>query len=223
MPRARRGRCGRGRLSERARRRARSASALLVGCSLAAAHARAERRLLGRRGAVGRDRRPAADRHPRRAAPGRLAAALLHAAARLDRRSPAAARRPRTRCRCCSRWPPSRSRSGAPGCVFGRRAAWIAAVLAALNPYLTQYAQETRMYSLVVLLSLLATCCSCAPTPPTSARRGGWPVRLRRRAGASRSTRTTGRCSSACRCSSPGSRCCLAPPPSGGRASSGTR
>jgi mannosyltransferase len=43
------------------------------------------------------------------------------------------------------------------GLVFGRRAAWIAAVLAALNPYLSQYGQETRMYSLVALLSLLAT------------------------------------------------------------------
>jgi mannosyltransferase len=38
---------------------------------------------------------------------------------------------------------------------FGRRAAWMAAVLAALNPFLTSYAQETRMYSMVVLLGLL--------------------------------------------------------------------
>jgi mannosyltransferase len=43
------------------------------------------------------------------------------------------------------------------GLSFGRRAAWCAAVLTALNPYLSQYAQETRMYSLVVLLSLLTT------------------------------------------------------------------
>src|SRR5215210_6275243 len=41
--------------------------------------------------------------------------------------------------------------------VFGLRAAWIAAVLAALNPYLSQYGQETRMYSLAALLSFLAT------------------------------------------------------------------
>ncbi len=41
--------------------------------------------------------------------------------------------------------------------MFGRRAAWFAAVLTTLNPYLSQYAQETRMYSLVVLLSMLAT------------------------------------------------------------------
>jgi mannosyltransferase len=39
---------------------------------------------------------------------------------------------------------------------YGPRAAWIAATLAALNPFLTSYAQETRMYSLVVLLGLLA-------------------------------------------------------------------
>lgn len=41
--------------------------------------------------------------------------------------------------------------------VFGRRAAWIAAAFAALNPFLTVYAQETRMYALIVLLSVLAT------------------------------------------------------------------
>ena len=41
--------------------------------------------------------------------------------------------------------------------LFGRWTGWIAAALAALNPFLTIYAQETRMYSLVILLSLLAT------------------------------------------------------------------
>jgi mannosyltransferase len=40
--------------------------------------------------------------------------------------------------------------------VFGRRAGWIAAALAAVNPFLTLYAQETRMYSLVILLSIVA-------------------------------------------------------------------
>jgi mannosyltransferase len=39
------------------------------------------------------------------------------------------------------------------------RAAWFAALLFAVNPFLTQYAQETRMYSLVVLLGVLA--CGC--------------------------------------------------------------
>ena len=40
--------------------------------------------------------------------------------------------------------------------VFGRRAGWIAAGLAALDPFLTAYAQETRMYTLVALLSIVA-------------------------------------------------------------------
>jgi mannosyltransferase len=37
--------------------------------------------------------------------------------------------------------------------LFGDRAAWIAALLAAVNPFITYYAQETRMYALLVLLS----------------------------------------------------------------------
>ncbi len=41
--------------------------------------------------------------------------------------------------------------------AFGVRAGWIAAALAALNPFLTQYAQETRMYALVILLSTIVT------------------------------------------------------------------
>jgi mannosyltransferase len=41
--------------------------------------------------------------------------------------------------------------------IFGPRAGWICAALAAVNPFLTAYAQETRMYTLVALLSLLAT------------------------------------------------------------------
>jgi mannosyltransferase len=39
---------------------------------------------------------------------------------------------------------------------FGARAGWIAAALCALNPFLTQYAQETRMYALVMLLGTVA-------------------------------------------------------------------
>ena len=39
---------------------------------------------------------------------------------------------------------------------FGARPAWVAAVLLALNPFMTSYAQETRMYALVVLLGTLA-------------------------------------------------------------------
>jgi mannosyltransferase len=37
--------------------------------------------------------------------------------------------------------------------LFGPRAGWIAALLAAMDPFLTYYAQETRMYALVALLS----------------------------------------------------------------------
>ncbi len=40
--------------------------------------------------------------------------------------------------------------------VGGARAGWLAALLAALNPFLTIYAQEARMYALVALLSVLA-------------------------------------------------------------------
>jgi mannosyltransferase len=39
--------------------------------------------------------------------------------------------------------------------LFGARAGWLGAALAAINPFLTFYAQETRMYSLVGLLGLL--------------------------------------------------------------------
>jgi mannosyltransferase len=43
--------------------------------------------------------------------------------------------------------------------LFGKRAGYIAAAMAALNPFLDAYAQETRMYSLLALLCLLATGC----------------------------------------------------------------
>ena len=39
--------------------------------------------------------------------------------------------------------------------LFGARAAWFTAVVAAVLPFLSYYAQETRMYSLVVLLSMI--------------------------------------------------------------------
>ena len=41
--------------------------------------------------------------------------------------------------------------------LFGRRAGLTCAALCAVNPFLTGYAQETRMYSLMLVLSLLAT------------------------------------------------------------------
>jgi hypothetical protein len=41
--------------------------------------------------------------------------------------------------------------------LFGRRTGWFLVALAAVNPFLAAYANETRMYSLVVLLSTLFT------------------------------------------------------------------
>jgi hypothetical protein len=41
--------------------------------------------------------------------------------------------------------------------LFGKRAGLICAALCAVNPFLTNYAQETRMYSLMLVLSLLTT------------------------------------------------------------------
>jgi mannosyltransferase len=40
--------------------------------------------------------------------------------------------------------------------IFGRRAGLVAATLAAVNPYLSTYAQEARMYTLLSLLGLVA-------------------------------------------------------------------
>jgi mannosyltransferase len=39
--------------------------------------------------------------------------------------------------------------------LFGDRAAWFVAVLVAINPFVTYFARETRMYSLVALLALV--------------------------------------------------------------------
>nr|MDQ3640403.1 glycosyltransferase family 39 protein [Actinomycetota bacterium] len=41
--------------------------------------------------------------------------------------------------------------------LFGRRAGWMAATLVAISPFLGSYANETRMYTLVALLGLVAT------------------------------------------------------------------
>jgi mannosyltransferase len=43
--------------------------------------------------------------------------------------------------------------------LFGRRAGYICAALFAFNGFLTSYAQETRMYALMIVLSLLLTAC----------------------------------------------------------------
>jgi mannosyltransferase len=57
--------------------------------------------------------------------------------------------------------------------LAGVRAGWLAAVAAAFLPFLTTYAQETRMYTLVGLLSLVATTCLLAIVVH---RRSGWWV-----------------------------------------------
>jgi mannosyltransferase len=62
--------------------------------------------------------------------------------------------------------------------LFGTAAGWLAAVLAATNPFLTQYAQEARMYALVALLGIVA-CTTFARAflrPETEARRRPWAL-----------------------------------------------
>lgn len=41
--------------------------------------------------------------------------------------------------------------------LFGHRVGWVAALLAAANPFLTYYGREARMYTLVAFLGILAT------------------------------------------------------------------
>jgi mannosyltransferase len=43
--------------------------------------------------------------------------------------------------------------------LFDKRTGWALAGLTAINPFLTSYAQETRMYALVILLGTLCTAC----------------------------------------------------------------
>jgi hypothetical protein len=62
------------------------------------------------------------------------------------------------------------------GLVFERRAAWFAALLTALNPFVSQYAQETRMYSLIVLLSMAATSLYLRAYTVDERPARGWPV-----------------------------------------------
>ena len=59
--------------------------------------------------------------------------------------------------------------------LLGTRTAWIAAVLTATNPYLTQYAQEARMYALVAVLSLVACACLGRALAPEAAERDRRP------------------------------------------------
>ncbi len=64
--------------------------------------------------------------------------------------------------------------------LFGTRAGWMAAVLAATNPFLTEYAQEARMYALCALLAMVACGAfgkAIIADAPASARRP-WAVAL---------------------------------------------
>ncbi len=164
----------------------------------AAAHDRARDRLLDRRGPVGRDRRPPA---------------------RATSRSRCArtARRRCTTC-CCTSGSTSRAAREAgvrglsllfallaiPAVVLGRarsiwgtiKAAWFAAVLMAFNPFLAQYAQEARMYSLVALLAIPATTCFIRAYALDAPSRDGPGSPASRSRSRSRSTPTTGRSSS---------------------------
>src|SRR3954462_9302319 len=54
------------------------------------------------------------------------------------------------------------------------RAAWISAILMAFNPFLSQYAQEARMYSLVALLAIPATACFLRAYALDEPRRKPW-------------------------------------------------
>ena len=74
------------------------------------------------------------------------------------------------------------------------RAAWIAALLATLNPFLTYYAQETRMYALVALLSTLVDGDLRRGLRRSASAR--WLPVVRGVAGAASPTPTTGGCSS---------------------------
>lgn len=58
--------------------------------------------------------------------------------------------------------------------LFGSRAGWIAAALLAFNPFLSQYAQEARMYALVVLLSVVV--CATFVGAFVQDRGRGWTV-----------------------------------------------
>jgi 4-amino-4-deoxy-L-arabinose transferase-like glycosyltransferase len=56
--------------------------------------------------------------------------------------------------------------------LIGRRAAWLAALLVAVSPYMVWYSQEAKMYALVSALTLLAMACQLRAL--TTGRAGWW-------------------------------------------------
>jgi mannosyltransferase len=56
--------------------------------------------------------------------------------------------------------------------LIGRRAAWLAALLVAVSPYMVWYSQEAKMYALVGALTLLAMACHLRAL--TTGRAGWW-------------------------------------------------
>ena len=109
-----------------------------------------------------------------------------------------ARRRACTACRCCSPTLCVPVAFWAGWTLFGRRTAWIAALLAAVNPFLTQYAQEGRMYALVTLLGLVSADLLAAGVHDRRRRASAAGPRSASRSRSRRcSTPTTGRCSSA--------------------------
>ena len=121
------------------------------------AHARARRLAVDGRGPVDRHRRRSRSSTSRaccaRTARRRSTTCCCTSGWSCSARARATPRACRWRSRC---WP-CRAACGPGGRLFGRRAGLICAALAAFNPFLTVYAQETRMYSLMVVLSLLLT------------------------------------------------------------------
>jgi len=57
-----------------------------------------------------------------------------------------------------------------------QKAGWYAAVLMAFNPFLTQYAQEARMYAMVALLAIPATVCFLRAYALHTERRRPWVI-----------------------------------------------
>ena len=121
-----------------------------------AAHPRHRQRLLDRRGALAGHRRASARGHPGTARPGRLAAPLLPAAASVDgtRRHGRGGHRALSLLAALATVPAALW-AGLRACSASAPAGPRRAAAATPAPH--AYAQETRMYALLALLSLLVT------------------------------------------------------------------